>query len=507
MQLNSPRAERLPKKPALSATGADSSTAVVDSPMSRRDLGWAIGGILAVFFAAMVSMNVVVTALPVIVTDLGGSQTQYSWVVTATLLANASSTPVWGKLADMMSKKALFQVSNVIFFLSSLAAGFAPTMEALIAARFVQGIGLGGLAALAMAILASVVSPRERGRYSGYIGACLATATALGPLIGGITVDTLGWRWCFFVGVPLSLFALVMVALTLRVPVIRVRGRIDYIGALLLMVTSGALLVWLSFAGTPGFFGWVSWESAVILTGALVLLTVFVLVERRVSHPIVQLRMLASRTTLLAAAASSSIAVCLFGMPAFLGQYFQIGRGLSPTESGLMMLPLVLGNLIGAMTTGRLITRYGRWKGYLVVGSVILSAAMFLLSTVGAQTSYVFVLTVLFAVGLGFGAQMQNLMLVVQNIVQVTRVGQASALIAFFRVFGGAAGTAVLGSVMALQIAGTSAASAGALNGASEPSPVYAEASGTMFLVAAFLTLPAVIANLMLRETPLRTTI
>ncbi len=471
--------------------------------MTRRDLGWAITGILGVFFAAMISMNVVVTALPVIVSELHGTQIQYSWVVTATLLANASSTPVWGKLADMMSKKTLFQVANVIFFLTSLTAGFAPNMETLIGARFVQGIGLGGLTALAMAILASIVSPRERGRYAGYFGACLATATALGPLVGGITVDTLGWRWCFFVGVPLSLMALVLVGFTLRVPVLEVRGRIDYLGALVLVLTSGALLIWLSFAGTPEFFDWISWESAVLLALAMVLLVFFVMIERRVSNPIIQLRMLVSRTTLLAALSSASIAVCLFGMPAFLGQYFQIGRGLSPTESGMMILPLVLGNLIGTMTTGRLITRYGRWKPYIVAGSFILTCGMFGLATVDSGTPFWFVLTVLVVVGLGFGAQMQNLMLAVQNTVQVTRVGQASALIAFFRVFGGAAGTAILGSVMAMQVVGVSVAE---VNGTA-PSATYADASGTMFLVAACLTLPAVVLNLLIKEVPLRTTI
>lgn len=471
--------------------------------MTRRDLGWAIAGILVVFFAAMVSMNVVVTALPVIVGELHGSQIQYSWVVTATLLANASSTPVWGKLADMMSKKALFQTANVIFFLSSLAAGFAQNMEMLIAARFVQGIGLGGLTALAMAILASIVSPRERGRYSGYIGACLATATALGPLIGGVTVDTLGWRWCFFVGVPLSLFALVLISFTLKVPVIRSSGRIDYLGALLLVTASGLLLMWFSFAGTEEFFAWVSWPSAALVLTALLLLAVFVLVERRVSNPIIQLRMLLSRTTFLAALSSASIAVCLFGMPAFLGQYFQIGRGLSPTESGLLILPLVLGNMLGALISGRLITRYGRWKPYIVAGSLLQTTGMFLLATIGAGTDYLFILSMLFIIGLGFGAQMQNLMLAVQNTVQVTRVGQASALIAFFRVFGGAAGTSILGSVMAIQVVGVSVAE---VNG-SAPSPAYAEASGTMFLVAACLTLPAVAANLLIKEVPLRTTV
>ena len=473
--------------------------------MTRRDVGWAIAGILIVFFAAMLAMNIVVTALPVIVGDLDGTQIQYSWVVAATLLANASSTPVWGKLADMVSKKRLFQISNIIFFLSSLGAGFAVSMEMLIAARFVQGIGLGGLGALAMAIMASIVSPRERGKYAGYIGAILTTATAAGPLIGGLTVDTLGWRWCFFVGVPLSLLALVLVHRTLHLPHVKRKVRMDYAGALLLVTASSLLLMWLSFAGTPEFFAWASWESALILAAVALILTVFVLVERRSGEPVIALRMLISRTTLLAVVSSASIAVCLFGMPAFLGQYFQIGRGLSPTASGMMILPLVIGNLIGAMTTGRLITRYGRWKIYLVVGSVLLSTSMFALATVGFETDLRFVMGVIFFVGLGFGAQMQNLMLVVQNTVAVTRVGQASAMVAFFRVFGGAAGTAILGSVMALQVAGVSA---GQLNGAGgTASPAFADGSGAMFLVAACMTLPAIVSNLLIREIPLRTTI
>ncbi|GAA3059620.1 MULTISPECIES: MFS transporter [Actinomycetes] len=473
--------------------------------MSRRDVGWAIAGILIVFFAAMLAMNIVVTALPVIVGDLDGTQIQYSWVVAATLLANASSTPVWGKLADMVSKKRLFQLSNIIFVLSSLAAGFAVSMEMLIAARFVQGIGLGGLGALAMAIMASIVSPRERGRYAGYIGAVLTTATAAGPLIGGLTVDTIGWRWCFFVGVPLSLVALVLVHRTLKLPHVRRKVRMDYVGALLLVTASSLLLMWLSFAGTPEFFDWVSWESGLLLAGVAVILTAFVLVERRSGEPVVALRMLISRTTLLAVISSASIAVCLFGMPAFLGQYFQIGRGLSPTASGMMILPLVVGNLIGSLTSGRLITRYGRWKIYLVIGSLLLSSAMFGLSTVDSHTDLRLVMGIIFIVGLGFGAQMQNLMLAVQNTVAVTRVGQASALVAFFRVFGGAAGTAILGSVMALQVAGISV---GQVNGAAgTATPEFADGSGTMFLVAACMTLPAVVANLLIRETPLRTTI
>ncbi|GFZ96216.1 MFS transporter [Nesterenkonia alkaliphila] len=488
------------QKQAPAAAGQPGASQV--SAATGSELAWAITGILVVFFAAMLSMNIVITALPVIVSELGGTQIQYSWVLTGLLLANASSTLVWGKLADMYSKKLLFQLANIIFFLSSLAAGFAPNMDFLIAARVVQGVGMGGLISLSMAIIASVVSPRQRGKYSGYIGAVLAVATAAGPLIGGLTVDTLGWRWCFWVGIPLCLLALVVVHTKLTVPQLGAPGRIDIPGLLLLVIGCSALLIWLSFAGTPEFFAWVSWPSALLFTGAALIITVFVLVERRVANPIVQLGMLRDRTTVLAATSSAAIAPALFSCMLFLAQYFQIGRGFSPTEAGLMLLPMVLGNMLGALVTGRLITRYGYWKAYIVAGSLVMSASMFTLAFIlGPQTPVWLIISALAVTGLGFGAQMQNLMLVVQNTVPVTRVGQASSLIAFCRILGGAAGTAILGSVMAVAVGTASVTSANGIN------PVYAEATGSLFLIAACITLIAVVCNLLIKEVPLRTSV
>ncbi|NLS09994.1 MFS transporter [Nesterenkonia sp. MY13] len=469
---------------------------------SKAELIWAITGILVVFFAAMLSMNIVITALPVIVSELGGTQIQYAWVLTGLLLANASSTLVWGKLADMYSKKVLFQAANIIFFTSSLAAGLAPNMEFLIGARVVQGIGMGGLISLAMAIMGSIVSPRERGKYAGYIGAVLAASTAAGPLIGGVTVDTLGWRWCFWVGIPLCLAALVVVHTKLKVPRYGTPGKIDVFGVILLVTGCSALLIWLSFAGTPEFFEWISLPSALLIGGALAVIAVFVIVERRIANPIVRLGMLRDRTTILAAISSAAIAPALFSCLLFLAQYFQIGRGFTPTEAGLMLLPVVGGNMLGALITGRLITRYGKWKIYIVTGAIVMSTAMFGLGFVlGADTPIWLIIGALIVVGLGFGAQMQNLMLVVQNTVPVTRVGQASSLIAFCRILGGAAGTAILGSVMAVAV-GTSAVAP--TNGTN---PVYAEATGTLFLIAACITSVAVFTNIAIKEVPLRTTV
>ncbi|WP_150461921.1 MFS transporter [Nesterenkonia ebinurensis] len=506
MQLKSSGSQDTSAEPEPSLNPAPAATAQPESPRvasaTGAELAWAITGILVVFFAAMLSMNIVITALPVIVSELGGTQIQYAWVLTGLLLANASSTLVWGKLADMYSKKTLFQLANGIFLLSSVAAGFAPTMDFLIAARVVQGIGMGGLISLAMAIMASIVAPRERGKYAGYIGAVLAVATAAGPLIGGLTVDTLGWRWCFWVGIPLCLLALVVVHWKLRVPQIASPGKIDIPGLLLLVTGCSALLIWLSFAGTPEFFAWVSWPSVLLFTGAAVTITVFVLVERRMANPIVQLGMLRDRTTVLAAISSAAIAPALFSCMLFLAQYFQIGRGFSPTEAGLMLVPMVLGNMLGALTTGRLITRYGYWKVYIVSGSLVMSASMFTLAFIlGPDTPVWLIIAALAVTGLGFGAQMQNLMLVVQNTVPVTRVGQASSLIAFCRILGGAAGTAILGSVMAVAV-GT--ASVTPTNGTN---PIYAEATGTLFLIAAVITTIAVLCNLLIKEVPLRTTV
>ena len=256
--------------------------------MTHREVLEALSGLLLAMFVAMLSSTVVSNALPAIVTDLHGSQTGYTWVVVATLLSMTATTPLWGKLADLFSKKVLVQSALVIFSIGSLVAGFAPSMEVLIGARVVQGLGVGGLTALVQVVIATMVSPRERGRYSGYLGAVFALATVSGPLIGGVIVDTpgLGWRWCFFVGLPVAVLAFVVLQKTLHLPVVKRDVQIDYLGATLIVAGISLLLVWVSLAGNQ--FAWVSGWTALLVVGGLAVVAAAIWVEarvRRAGHP------------------------------------------------------------------------------------------------------------------------------------------------------------------------------------------------------------------------------
>jgi MFS family permease len=281
--------------------------------MTHREVLEALSGLLLGLFVAMISSTVVSNALPRIVADLHGSESGYTWVVVATLLTMTASTPVWGKLADLFSKKMLVQIALVVFSLGSAAAGFAPNMGSLIAARAVQGLGVGGLTALVQVVIASIVSPRERGRYSGYIGAVFALATVSGPLIGGVIVDTpgLGWRWCFFVGLPIAVLAFAVLQRTLHIKTVRRDVRIDYLGAVLIAAGVSTLLVWVSLAGNS--FDWVSLTTGWLVGLGVLLLVAAGVVEVRAAEPIIPLRLFRDRTTSLATLASVLIGVAMFG--------------------------------------------------------------------------------------------------------------------------------------------------------------------------------------------------
>lgn len=476
------------------------AVASADEPMSHREVLRALTGLLAGFFAAMLSINIIVTALPVIVRELDGTQLEYSWVLTGTLLANAATTPIWGKLADLFDKKRLFQTALAIFTLGSLVAGLGGTMGVLILGRVIQGVGVGGLAALTMAIMGTIIAPRERGRYAGYMGATMATATAAGPLIGGLLVETAGWRWTFWAGIPVAILAMVIIGKTLNLaPRPPRRVRIDWLGATLLAAATIAGMLWLSFAGNPAFFDVVSWPSALLVFTVLASVVALIMVERRVAEPVMDPRIFRSRTTLLAIIASVTLAVLMISIPAYLGLYFQNGRGLGPTASGMLTLPLIFGNLIGTTVTGQLITRYGRWKIYLVLGSGLAIMAAYWLSAVDATTSFWLIGVKVTLIGLGVGMVIQNLMLAVQNTVTVHHIGAASAAIAFFRTVGGALGNSVMGAVMAVHVA-TAATASQLMDG-------YAAGAGPMFLAAALIATPALIAVLLIREVPLRRTV
>src|SRR3954463_4842397 len=352
---------------ALSTTHRAPSPATTDSPMSRRETLEALSGLLLALFVGLLSSTIVSNALPTITSKLEGTQSQYTWVITASLLAATATTPIWGKLADLYSKKLLVQAAIVVFVVGSALSGLSQSMAMLIGFRVIQGVGMGGLQALAQVGIGALVPPRERGKSSGYLGAVMAVATVGGPLLGGVIVDTswLGWRWTFYVCVPVALVALGLLQKTLHLPVVKQKVSIDWLGATLISVAVSDLLIWVTYAGNQ--FDWVSWQSAVMAGGGLVALLLTVLVESRVREPIIPLSIVRDRTTALAIIASIAVGVGMFGASVFFGQYFQIARGWSPTKAGLATIPMIGALLVSSTVSGQLITRTGRWKRYLVL--------------------------------------------------------------------------------------------------------------------------------------------
>jgi EmrB/QacA subfamily drug resistance transporter len=490
--------------------------------MNHRQVLEAMSGLLLSMFVAILSSTVVSTSLPRIVSDLGGSQSAYTWVVTSTLLALTISTPIWGKLADLFDRKALIQSAIVIFVVGSILAGLAHSTAWLIACRAIQGLGAGGLAALVQVVLADLVSPRERGRYSGYLGAVFGAGTVAGPLLGGIVTDSIGWRWCFYIGVPFAMAALVVLQRTLHLPRRRREVSIDYLGAALIATGVSSLLIWVSLAGQH--FDWMSWESATLVGLGVALVAAAVPVERRVREPLVPLRLFGNRTVLLAVIASVAVGTAMFGTTVFLSQYMQIARGISPTESGLLTIPMVVGLFAASTIIGRVVTSTGLYKRWMLLGSVLLTTGLALMGLMDERTNLIELGFFMALTGSGLGMLMQNLVLVVQNSIDRHDIGAGSSLIAFTRSLGGAVGVSVLGAILGSRA--TSAIAEGLAaqgihqpvagesgtipNVASLPGPVahviehaYGIGIAEIFMVAAPLGLVAFVALLLMREHPL----
>ncbi|AMB39589.1 MULTISPECIES: MDR family MFS transporter [Paenarthrobacter] len=516
-------------KPSTQAPGAGQASASgAAAPMTHRQIMEALTGLLAAFFTAILSSTIVANALPTIMSELHGTQTDFAWVITAALLANAATTPIWGKLADLFDKKLLVQLSIIIFVAGSVMAGLSETIPLLLTARVIQGVAMGGLTALAQAIIGSMIPPRDRGKYSGYMGAVMAVGTAGGPLLGGFIVDSpLGWRWTFFVCVPLAVVALILLQITLKIQHIKRPAKIDWLGSILLTSGVSLLLIWVSFAGDPEYYDWVSWQSALMVGGGVVLLALLVFVEGKVQQPIIPLKIISERTTALAILASVSVGIAMFGSSTFLGQYFQVARGATPTEAGLLTLPMIAGNLIGSVASGILISRFGKWKRFLIAGSVLLIGGLAFAGTMDHTTELWLVAIYTAVFGLGLGMLMQNLVLAVQNTVRATDIGTASASVAFFRSVGGAIGVSVLGAIMSnhvkdLATEGLAAAgipvqgdsSGASLDLADMPAPIadimraaYGDATAQIFLISAVISVVALIAVLLIKERPLRRTV
>ncbi|SLK08321.1 drug resistance transporter, EmrB/QacA subfamily [Arthrobacter sp. P2b] len=510
------------------STQAGPTNPAAPPEMSHRQIMEALTGLLAAFFTAILSSTIVANALPTIMSDLHGTQTDFAWVITAALLANAATTPIWGKLADLFNKKVLVQLSIIIFVAGSVMAGLSETIPLLLVARVIQGVAMGGLTALAQAIIGTMIPPRNRGKYSGYMGAVMAVGTAGGPLLGGFIVDSpLGWRWTFFVCVPLAVVALVLLQVTLKITHVRRPAKIDWLGSILLTSGVSLLLIWVSFAGNPAYYDWISWQSALMVGGGVLLLALLVLVESKVEQPIIPLKIISERTTALAILASVAVGVAMFGSSTFLGQYFQVARGATPTEAGLLTLPMIAGNLAGSVASGLLITRTGKWKGYLIAGSILLIGGLGLAGTMDHTTELWHTGIFTAVLGLGLGMLMQNLVLAVQNTVRASDIGTASASVAFFRSVGGAIGVSVLGAVLANRVSGLATqglAAAGipvpggsagsSMDLAHMPEPVreimraaYGDATAEVFLISAVVAVVALVSVLSIKEKPLRRTV
>ncbi|GAA3673521.1 MDR family MFS transporter [Lentzea roselyniae] len=489
---------------------------------SRRDVVQAMSGLMLGMFVAILAGTVVSNALPRIVAELKGSQSIFAWIVTVELLAMTATVPLWGKLADLYSRKLLIQASLSLFVVGSLIAGFSQNIEMLIASRIVQGLGAGGVTALATIVMAAMIPPRELGRYSGLFGAVFGVGTVAGPLIGGVLVDTswLGWRWCFFIGVPFTIAAIWLLQRTLHLPVVRKEDtKIDYLGAFLIVSGVSTLLIWSSLAGQK-FDWWSGWTAGLVSLGVL-LLVAAVRVEATAHDPIVPLSIFRNRTVSLTTIASALVGVAMFGGTVFLSQYFQLSLGKTPTQAGLLGLPLILGLLVSSTVAGQLITKYGRWKAYLVAGGVTMVAGLLLLSTITAQTTVFMVSVHMFVLGVGVGLLMQNLVLAAQNDVPAKDLGATTSTLTFFRSLGGAIGVSALGAVLASRVSSLAAEKFGPMGGTSGGDQVpdvsvlppeikavvadiYATATAEIFLVGAPFAVLALLAVLFIKEKPLK---
>jgi len=507
-----------------SAAPEPSSTAEPKPTMTRRQVLESLSGILLGMFVSILATSVVSSSLPRIITELKGSQSAFTWVVTATLLTTTITTPIWGKLADLVDRKLLIQLALIISVVSSALAGLSQDTGMLIAMRAVQGIGAGGLTALATVLIADIISPRERGRYMGLMGAIMGIGMVGGPLLGGTLTDSIGWRWNFFIGLPFALAAIIVLQRTLRLPPLKRRVvRIDYAGALLISAGIALLLLWITFAGST--FAWASWQTAVMVVGAVVLLAAAVWAESRAAEPIIPLHLFRNRTLVLSVVASIAVGIALFGTSVFLSQYMQLARGRTPTESGLLTIPMIVGLLISSTVSGQIISRTGRYKAFMVSGAVILTGGLLLMGTIHYDTSFVLVALYMVVLGAGVGMLMQNLVLAAQNTLDVKEIGTGTATVAFFRTLGGAIGVSALGAVLSNRSAdliarglaglGIDTSALGGAGGslpdlATLPDPVravveqaFGDAIADLFLIAAPIAVVSLIAVLFLKEIPL----
>src|SRR3954464_13863412 len=421
-----------------------------DDVLTGRRLVPIFGALMLGMFLAALDQTIVSTALPTIVGDLGGLE-HLSWVVTSYLLATTASPPLYGKLGDMYGRKPMFLAAILIFLAGSALAGLSQTMGELIAFRALQGLGAGGLMVGAQAIIADIVPPRERGRYMGLIGSVFALASVAGPLLGGFLVDSLSWRWVFYVNLPVGALAVLIVVTRLHLHTPTVRHKIDLLGAALLSAGVASLILVTTWGGSQ--YAWGSTTIVGLAVAGVLLLVAFVWQETRAPEPLLPLGLFRSRVFAVSNAMGFTIGRAMFGAIVFIPLSLQLVYGASPTSSGLRLLPLMAGLLVAAIASGRIISRVGRYKVFPIAGTIVLVVGMFLLSRLGVGTAPWLASVYMLVVGVGIGLVMQVLVLVVQNDVRRQDIGVATSTATFFRSVGGSFGVAIFGTIFATRLA------------------------------------------------------
>jgi len=419
--------------------------------LSRRSVLLIIGALMLGMLLAALDQTIVSTALPTIVGDLKGGA-HIAWVITAYLLATTVSTPLWGKLGDQYGRKTFFQASIVIFLVGSVLAGISHSMFELIAFRAVQGLGSGGLMVGAQAIVGDIVSPRERGRYVGLFGAVFGVASIVGPLLGGVFVDNLTWRWIFYINVPIGIIALIVVASQVPGKLSRVHHVIDYIGTTVLALAATSFILLTSLGGTT--YGWNTAPIWILGACGVLLTAAFILVERKAVEPVLPLHLFRLRAFWVTSVVGFIVGFAMFGAITYLPAFFQVVRGVSPTFSGVQLLPLMAGLLIVSIGSGQLISRTGRYRFWPIAGAGAMTLGLYLLSLMGVGTSSVLDSLYMLVLGMGIGGVMQVLVIIVQNAVPHSELGVATSGATFFRSIGGSFGTAIFGAIFSNVLVG-----------------------------------------------------